>query len=177
MATEVILITLFGKYLVFFLLKLNISVTRPCPTLSFIFTFAEIEYSRDPRCCRARHLGSNDVATCHMRRSSIFFAAHRCRFLHRTSEFWSLLRVFLEVFSLIICWFLSFGTRKNTLSKHMDRYSLSAAFFLVLSAWISCSVAFYLPGLAPVSYCEKQSNPACLVRALLVFYMLHTQIS
>ncbi|CAH3146023.1 unnamed protein product, partial [Pocillopora meandrina] len=35
---------------------------------------------------------------------------------------------------------------------------------LVLCTWISCAAAFYLPGLAPISYCvtEKSTNPACL---------------
>lgn len=49
----------------------------------------------------------------------------------------------------------------------MERYNSPGFVLLVLSAWISCCVAFYLPGLAPVSYCEPDkitdANPACLV--------------
>ena len=52
----------------------------------------------------------------------------------------------------------------------MDRCSSSGTFLLVFSAWISCCAAFYLPGLAPVSYCEKgkQTNKACMVSVVLV---------
>lgn len=45
----------------------------------------------------------------------------------------------------------------------MDRCSSPVTFILVFSAWISCCAAFYLPGLAPVSYCEKgKESKACL---------------
>lgn len=45
----------------------------------------------------------------------------------------------------------------------MDRCSSPGTFILVFSAWISCCAAFYLPGLAPVSYCEKgKESKACL---------------
>ena len=46
----------------------------------------------------------------------------------------------------------------------MDRCSSPGTFILVFSAWISCCAAFYLPGLAPVSYCEKgKESKTCLV--------------
>ena len=50
----------------------------------------------------------------------------------------------------------------------MDRCSSPGTFILVFSAWISCCAAFYLPGLAPVSYCEKgKESKACLVSVVL----------
>ena len=51
-------------------------------------------------------------------------------------------------------------------SKHMEHYSSLGWIWLVLCVWISCPAAFYLPGLAPISYCEteKSTNPVCLVR-------------
>ena len=51
-------------------------------------------------------------------------------------------------------------------SKQMEHYSSLGLIWLVLCAWISCPAAFYIPGVAPVSYCEtgKSTNPACLVR-------------
>ena len=48
----------------------------------------------------------------------------------------------------------------------MERCNSLGFVWLFLSAWISCCAAFYLPGLAPVSYCEpgkQSSNPACVV--------------
>lgn len=78
---------------------------------------------------------------------------------------------FLPVFNL-------FGPGKTALSNRMERYNF---ILLVLSAWISCCVAFYLPGLAPVSYCEpgKITNPACLVSVWesLHIYFLHLSVS
>ncbi|CAH3168813.1 unnamed protein product [Pocillopora meandrina] len=46
----------------------------------------------------------------------------------------------------------------------MEHYSSLGLIWLVLCTWISCAAAFYLPGLAPISYCvtEKSTNPACL---------------
>ena len=99
----------------------------------------------------------------HMRSSVNFFTAHKSRF-KRILKFgescvvqW-FVAAFLPVFNL-------FGPGKTALSDRMERYNLPAFILLVLSAWISCCVAFYLPGLAPVSYCEpgKKTNPACLV--------------
>lgn len=57
------------------------------------------------------------------------------------------------------------GRESNVLWKHMGRYSSLGLNFLVLVVCICHCTAFYLPGLAPVSYCEpgKQTNPACLV--------------
>jgi len=73
---------------------------------------------------------------------------------------------FLSVFNLL-------RPGKTALYRHMERYSSPGFIFLILSAWISCCVAFYLPGLAPVSYCEpgKASNPACLV-SIPVFFCI-----
>ncbi|XP_058942377.2 transmembrane 9 superfamily member 2-like [Pocillopora verrucosa] len=46
----------------------------------------------------------------------------------------------------------------------MEHYSSLGWIWLVLCVWISCPAAFYLPGLAPISYCEteKSTNPVCL---------------
>ena len=40
-----------------------------------------------------------------------------------------------------------------------------AFLFVILTTSVSHNTAFYLPGLAPVSYCEpgKQTSPGCLV--------------
>ena len=63
---------------------------------------------------------------------------------------------------------------KTALYKHMEYYAHKGSpgfLLLVLSAWISCCVVFYLPGPAPVSYCEpgRASNPACLVSVYLAY--------
>ena len=121
-----------------------------------------------------RHFRFYDVAT-HMRRSSIFLTAHKSRFLHRLLKFWSwvgcsLLPSFFPVFNLL-------RPGKTALYRQMECYSSPGLVFLVLSAWISCCMAFYLPGLAPVSYCEPgtASNPACLVS--IIFWVVFICIS
>ena len=48
---------------------------------------------------------------------------------------------------------------------HMGLDRSRVCLFVILIACISHNTAFYLPGLAPVSYCEpgKQTSPGCLV--------------
>ena len=68
----------------------------------------------------------------------------------------------------ILSVFLISGQRKSTFLKQMDHCSSPGTFILVFSAWISCCAAFYLPGLAPVSYCEKgKESKACWVSVVL----------
>ena len=127
--------------------------------------------ARRPSLGSSRHLGCSDVAT-NMRRSLILFTAHRCRtpkFEEFELEQWKVYRLFFPGFYLL-------GRSKDTFSKHMDRFSSSGFVFLVFSACISSCIAFYLPGLAPVTYCEppgKQTNPACLVGAVVLALALH----
>ncbi|KAM7425351.1 transmembrane 9 superfamily member 2 [Porites harrisoni] len=57
----------------------------------------------------------------------------------------------------------------------MDRCSSPGTFILVFSAWISCCAAFYLPGLAPVSYCEKgKESKTCLNKVELFVNRLNS---
>ena len=65
------------------------------------------------------------------------------------------------------------GRGKNAFLKRMDHYSASGFVFLVFSACVSSCIAFYLPGLAPVSYCEPgkvareiSNGSDCLVGAV-----------
>ena len=71
----------------------------------------------------------------------------------------------LKGLSSIFTGFYLLGRKSNVFSKHMGCYSSLGLNFLVLVVYICYCTAFYLPGLAPVSYCEpgKQTNPACLV--------------
>ena len=108
-------------------------------------------------------LGFYDV-TIHMRRCLIFFTAQKGCFLNfaHTVAIWKSVSVDWRFFNGILC----IWRNRIVFSKHMEQYSSLGLIWLVLCTWVSCAAAFYLPGLAPISYCvtEKSTNPACLVR-------------
>ena len=82
------------------------------------------------------------------------------------SKFCTLCSNLEECIRGLTLFFFCIWRNRIVFSKHMEQYSSLGLIWLVLCTWVSCAAAFYLPGLAPISYCvtEKSTNPACLVR-------------